>query len=131
MRRTLLRALVFAGAVVAVSLAIDLLLTVVYQGGPRQGRTREFLVFRSALHGATFVLTAIGATLGFALLQSYSITIKRIALLGGALGLFALGAVLTAVHIGGFRGISVLLLVASGLIAFFGGKLLGTKEAHA
>lgn len=129
MRKTLVRSLLFAGAVVGVSLAIDLL-SVLYQGGPAQGRGRQFLVFRAALHGATFVLTALGAATGFWFLRSYPITSARIASLGAALGLFTLSAALMAVRIGGFWGITAWLIAGSALVAFFGGKVLGNRETH-
>ena len=48
----LLRSLVFALGVVAASLALDLALTVLYQGDGAQGWGRQFFVFRMALHGA-------------------------------------------------------------------------------
>jgi hypothetical protein len=129
MKKTVLRSLAFAGAVVAVSLAIDLLFAVFYQGAPAQGRGKQFFMFRTALHGATFVLTAIGAAMGFAFLRSYSITSARILSLGAALGLFTLAAALTAIQVGGFRGIAFSLIVASALVSFFGGKVLGTRAA--
>jgi hypothetical protein len=130
MRKTLLRSLLFAGAVVAVSLTIDLLFAFFYQAGPMQGRGKQFFIFRTALHGATFVLTAVGATIGFAFVRSYSITNARIVSLGAALGLFTLAAALMAIRMGGFWGITVWLIAASALVSFFGGKMLGGREAH-
>jgi hypothetical protein len=130
MRKTVLRALAFAGAMVAVSLAIDLLLAVFYQEIPLRDRGRQFFVFRTALHGATFVLTALGAAVGFAFLRSYSIANARILSLGAALGLFTLAAALTAVQAGGFWGITAWLIVGSALVSFFGGRVLGSREAH-
>jgi hypothetical protein len=130
MRKTVLRSLVFAGAVTAVSLAIDLLLAVFHQEPPLQDRGKQFFIFRTALHGASFVLTAVGAAVGFAFLRPYSIANARIAALGAALGLFTLAAALTAVRIGGFWGITVALIVGSALVCFLGGKALGSTEAH-
>jgi hypothetical protein len=106
MLKTVLRSVVFAAAVVAVSLAVDLLLAVFYQGTPLQDRSKQFFIFRAALHGATFLLTAAGAAVGFAFLRSYSITHAR------------------------FWAITVWLIAGSALVAFFGGKVLGSREAH-
>jgi len=122
--------LVFAAAVAAVSLVVDLLFAVVYQGGPAPGRTREFLVFRSALHGATLVLTAVGAAAGFAFLRSYAISYARIVLLGAALGLVTVAAVLGALKVGGFWAVTAWLILSSGVVAYSGGMAFGTREAH-
>jgi hypothetical protein len=130
MRKTVLRSLAFAGAVVAVSLAIDLLLAVFYQETPLQDRGRHFFIFRTALHGATFVLTALGAAAGFAFLRRYSIAYARIVSLGAALGLFTAAAALTAIRVGGFWGITAWLIFGSALVSFFGGRALGSREAH-
>lgn len=130
MRRTILRALILAAAVVSVSLVVDLLYSVVHQGGPARGRTREFLVFRSALHGATLVLTAVGAAAGFAFLRSYAISNARIVLLGSALGLVTVAAVLGALKVGGFRAVAAWLVLSSGVVAYSGGMALGTQEAN-
>jgi hypothetical protein len=130
MRTAILRALLFAGAVVAVSVAIDLLMTVFYLGDPVLGRGRQFYVFRLAIHGASFVLTALGSAVGFAFLRAYSITNAHVCLLGAALGMFTLSAALMAVKTGGFLVVAVLLVVGSALVAHLGGKALGTRGAH-
>lgn len=133
MRKVILRTLLFAATVLAVSLITDMLFAVVYQGGPSRGGERAFLMFRLALHGATFVLTAIGAAVGFAFLRAYSIANARIAVLGAGLGLFTLAAVLTVMRFVGFWGVTAWLLVASALVAYSGGRFLGTtgaNEAH-
>lgn len=130
MRMTLLRSLAFAVAVLLVSLAGDLLVTVWVQGMPMHGWGRQFIVFRIALHGATFVFVAIGAMAGFALLRSHSMAISRVAFLGAAAGLFALAAVRTAVNTGSFKVITIALLVVSALICFLGGKVLGSAKAR-
>ena len=102
MRMTLLRSLVFAAAVLAVSVAGDLVMTILVQGMPIDSWGRQFIVFRIALHGATFVFVAIGAMAGFALIRLHTMAISRIAFLGAASGLFALAAVRTAVNTGSF-----------------------------
>lgn len=127
MRKTLLRALIFAAAVVAVSLALDLSLAV-YQGG--LASVRQFIVFRVALHGATLVFTAAGAAIGFVFLRSYSIPYARIAALGAALGLVSLAAATMAVRAGAYWGILAWLIGGSALVSFLGGKVLGKKEAE-
>lgn len=129
MRMTLLRSLVFAAAVLAVSLAGDLLVTAWVQGVPMQSWGRQFIVFRIALHGATFVFVAVGAMAGFALQRSHAIAVTRIACLGAAAGLFALAAVRTAVNTGSFKVITVALLIVSALVCFLGGKVLGHANA--
>ncbi|TAK84998.1 MAG: hypothetical protein EPO20_12490 [Betaproteobacteria bacterium] len=128
MGKTLLRSLVFAGAVVGVSLALDLLVTVLYQGGPVPGAGRRFIVFRTALHGATFVFTAIGAAIGFAFLGSHTISYGRIASLGAALGVVTLAAAIMGVRGGAYWAILGWLIVGSALVSFFGAKVLASKE---
>lgn len=130
MGKAILRALIFAGAVVAISMTTDFLFAVVYQGGPSRGGERAFLTFRTALHGATFVLTAVGAGVGFGLLRGLVIANARVALLGAGLGLVTLAAVLTAMRSVGFWGVTVWLVVASALAAHLGGKVLGTRSAQ-
>ena len=128
MRALLLRTLVFALAVTAASLAVDLVVTLVYQGGPPAGAARRFLVFRSALHGATLVLTAAGALVGFAALRSYAPDLRRVATLGAALGVFTLPALLAAYRAGGFRAMAAWLLLASLLVSGAGARLLGRRS---
>jgi len=125
MRITALRALIFAATVTAVSVVLDLAYAVLYHGGPSPGRTREFLAFRAALHGATLVLTAVGGAAGFALLRSHAITGARIAALGGGLGLVTLLALLAAFRVGGFWGMAIWLLAGSAIVAYIGGRMLG------
>jgi len=130
MRRTIVRALIFAGAVTAVSLAVDLLFSVFYQGGPPQGRTREFVVHRSALHGATLVLTAVGGLVGFAFARSYTVANGQVAALGACVGLVTLAALLVAFHYGGFRAMAVWLFLSSIAVSYAGTKLLGTRAVQ-
>ena len=127
MGKTLLRALIFGASVVAVTLAIDLV-AIAWQGGLGDGRGRQFLAFRGALHGATFVMAAAGALAGFAFLHAHAIADGWIAMLGAAFGVFAIAAVLGAVHRGAFAVAAALLPVAAGLLAYFGGKVLATTE---
>lgn len=122
-----LRSLIFALTVTAVSLAVDLLVSLGVQGGPPPGRTREFFVFRSALHGATFVLTAAGALAGFALMRRYRISVRRVTALGVVVGLLTLAALLTAMRLGGFRAMAAWLLVASIVVSSAGARLLGRR----
>lgn len=129
MRRTIIRALIFAVTLTAVSLAFDLVFTFFYQGGPPHGATRQFLVFRSALHGATLVLTAVGAAAGFAFLRSYAIANSRIATLAAFLGMINLAALLVAFQIAGFQAMALWLVLSSALASYFGGKILRTREA--
>jgi len=129
MRKAILRALLFSGAVLAVSVTTDALMTVFYVGDPVLGRERQFYVFRSAIHGASFVLTLLGSAAGFAFLRSCSIPGSRVVLLGAALGMFTLSAALIAVRTGGFLVVAVLLIAGSALVAYFGGKVLGTRGA--
>jgi hypothetical protein len=78
MRKTILRALIFAGTAAAVSLAVDFLLAIFYQGSPPATHRNDFLLIRAAIHGATLVLALFGATLGFVFLRSYAITTWRV-----------------------------------------------------
>lgn len=128
MGKTLLRPLAFAGAVAAVSLALDLFATVFYQGVPVPGSGRQFIVFRAALHGATFVFTALGAAAGFAFLRSYSIGYARIALLGAAFGMVTFAAAIAGVRLGAYWAILGWLIAGSALVCLFGAKVLGSKE---
>jgi hypothetical protein len=125
MRKTILRALIFAASVAVVSLVLDLLYAVFYQGGPVEGGAREFLTFRAALHGATLVLTTVGGAVGFAFLRSYAIANVHIAALGAGLGLVTRLALLAAFRIGGFWGMAIWLLAGSAIVAYAGGRLLG------
>ena len=131
MRRTLIRALVFALTLSAVSVAFDLLYTLFYLGGPPHGATRQFLVFRSALHGATLVLSALGALAGFAFVRAYSIANSRIATLAAFLGMITLAALLTAFQVGGFRAMALWLVLSSAAASYLGGRVLGTRAADA
>lgn len=128
MRKPVIRALVFAVTLTAASLTFDLLFTVVYPGGPPHGVTRQFIVFRSALHGATLVLSAVGALTGFAFLRSYSISNARIATLAAFLGVFTLAALLIAFQVAGFWTMALWLVLSSAVTSYFGGRLLGTRE---
>lgn len=120
-RQAVLRPLVFAGALVAVSVAVDLLLTVFTQ----TGRGERFFTFRLALHGATFVFSALGAAVGFAFLRGCTISGVRIASLGATLGLFTSAVAQAAVQAGGFWALTAWLVATSALVAFFGAKVLG------
>ena len=126
MRRTIIRALVFAVTLTAISLAVDLLFVVFHQGGPPHGGTRQFVVFRSALHGATLVLTAIGALTGFAFLRSYSIANARIVALAALLGIFTLAALFIAFQVAGFWAMALWLVLSSAVTSYVGGRALGT-----
>ena len=130
MRRAIIRALVFAVAVTAISLAFDLLFTMFYQEGPGHGVTRQFIVFRSALHGATLVLTAVGALLGFAFLRSYSIANTRIVTLAAFLGMITLAALSIAFQVAGFWAMALWLVLSSAVTSYVGGRVLGTRETH-
>ena len=130
MRRTFIRALVFAVTLTAVSLAFDLLFTVFYQGGPPHGATRQFLVFRSALHGATLVLTAAGALTGFAFLRSYAIANASIATVAAFLGMINLAALLVAFQIAGFWAMALWLVLSSAATSYIGGRVLGTRDVR-
>jgi len=130
MRKTVLRAFIFAGTVVVVSLAIDFLLAIFYQGGPPAEGREDFLRMRAVIHGATLVLTAVGAALGFAFLRSYAITTFRIAALGALLGVFALSGALVSFQAGGLWGIGAWLVLGSALVALIGGRVLGVRDAH-
>jgi hypothetical protein len=125
MRKTILRALIFAASVAVVSLVLDLLYAVFYQGVPVRGGAREFLTFRAALHGATLVLTAIGGAAGFAFLRSDAIANVDVAALGAGLGVVTLLALLAAFRIGGYWGMAIWLLAGSAIVAYAGGRLLG------
>lgn len=130
MRKSIIRALVFAVTLTAVSLAFDLLFTVFYHGGPPPGAARQFLVFRSALHGATLVLTAAGALIGFAFLRSYTIANSHIATLAAFLGMINLAALLVAFQIAGFWAMALWLLLSSAATSYIGGRLLGTPDVR-
>jgi len=126
MRRTIIRALVFAVTLTAISLAVDLLSVLLNQGGLPHGGARQFVVFRSALHGATLVLSAIGALMGFGFLRSYSIAIARIVALAALLGIFTLAALFVAFQIAGFWAMALWLIVSSAVTSYVGGRVLGT-----
>jgi hypothetical protein len=130
MRKTILRALIFSGTVAAVSLAIDFLLAIFYQGGPLAGDRSDFLQMRAIIHGATLVLGLIGAALGFVFLRCYAITTLRVVALGTVLGVFALSGVLVSFQAGGIWGGGAWLLLGSAAVALIGGRMLGVKEAH-
>jgi hypothetical protein len=121
MRQAVLRSLVFAGALVAVSVGVDLLLTVFTQAS----RGERFFMFRIALHGATFVFSALGAAAGFAFLRRCTISGVRIVSLGATLGLFTSAVAQAAVQVGGYWSLTAWLLATSALVSFFGGKVLG------
>ena len=130
MRKTVLRALIFAGTVVAVSLAIDFLWAVFYQGGPPAAGRDDFLLMRAAIHGATLVLTAVGAAVGFGFLRSYAITNLRVAALGILLGVFVLSGAIVSFQVGGLWAIGAWLVLGAALVTLIGGRLLGVREAH-
>jgi hypothetical protein len=119
--QAVLRSLVFAGALVAVSVVVDLLLTVFTQAG----RGERFFIFRVALHGATFVFSALGAAVGFAFLRRCSISGVRIAALGATLGVFSALVAQAAVQAGGYWALTAWLVATSALVSFFGAKVLG------
>lgn len=127
MRSAILRALVFAGAVTGASLAMDLVYTAFQQGAPYRGLTREFAVFRLALHGATLVMTLAGALVGFALARSCEVALARIATLGVFLGVATLAALLVAFRVAGFWGMAAWLLLSGALVSYAGARLLGTR----
>ncbi len=124
MGKSLLRALVLAAGVVAVSLALDLLVSLFY--GAQWGR--QFVVFRMALHGATFVFTALGAALGFAFVRAPPIAYARIALLGATLGVATFGVAMAGIRLGAYWAVLAWLIAGSALAAHFGAKVLGGKE---
>lgn len=122
MRKTVFRSLLFAAAVVAVSLVVDSLFTLL----TRAGTGGQFFVFRVALHGATFVFAAAGAAAGFAFLGGYSIRNAHIVSMGATLGLFTAAVALMAVEVGAYWSLTAWLLVTSALVSLLGGKVLGT-----
>jgi len=128
MRRTVVRALVFAVTLTAASLAVDLVSAVLHQGGLPHGVTRQALVFRGALHGATLVLSAAGALAGFAFLRSHSIGNARIAALAAFLGVFTLTALFVVFQFGGFRAMAAWLVLSSAVTSYVGGRALGTAQ---
>jgi hypothetical protein len=130
MRRTVIRGLVFAVTLTATSLAFDLLFTAFHQEGFPHGVTRQFIVFRSALHGATLVLTAVGALLGFAFLRSYSIANTRIVTIAAFLGMINFAALSIAFQVAGFSAMTLWLVLASAVVSYAGGRLLGTRGTH-
>jgi hypothetical protein len=127
MRVTMTRALLFAVTLTATSLAVDLLSAAFYQGGPPHGGTRQFFVYRSALHGSTLVLTAIGALIGFAFLRSYSIANARIVALAAFLGTLTLVALFIAFQVAGFWAMALWLVLSSAVTAYVGGRILGAR----
>jgi len=130
-RRTIVRALVFAATLTAASLAVDLLFVAFHHGGLPPGGTRQFIVFRSALHGATLVLSAAGALAGFAFLRSHTISNARIATLAAFLGVVTPAALLVAFKLGGFRGMALWLVLASAAASYAGGRALGAPRGSA
>ena len=129
MRATIVRALVFACAVAGASLTLDLLYTAFQHGAPYRGALREFLVFRSALHGATLVLTLAGALAGFALARSCEIALARIAVLGAFLGVATPAALLVAFRLAGFRGMAAWLVLSAAAVAYAGANGLGARDS--
>lgn len=128
MRSAIARALIFAAASLAVTLAIDLVLSLAYQQRLPEGGLRHFVAFRTALHGATFTLTALGSALGFALPGSTRISLRHAALLGAGFGAFALAATLTGVRLGGFAVIAIALVIGAAGVAYFGAKAIATAS---
>jgi hypothetical protein len=124
MRNAVARALIFGAAALAVSLAIDLVLSLSYPARLPPGGARHFVVFRTALHGATFTLTALGSALGFALPGANPISRLHVAMLGAGFGAFALAAALTGVRIGGFAMIAVLLVAGAAAVSYFGARAI-------
>ena len=124
MRSAIARALIFAGASLAVTLAIDTVMTLVYQRGPGEGGARQFLAFRTALHGATFAMSLLGAALGFAAYAPTRLANAHVALLGAGFGTFALAASLTGVRLGGFAVIAVVIVGGAAAVAYFGAKAI-------
>ncbi|HET9577955.1 MAG TPA: hypothetical protein VFP44_09025 [Usitatibacter sp.] len=124
MRSAIARALIFAGVTLAVTLAIDAVLSLLYQPAVPEGGLRRAIAFRTALHGATFTLTALGAALGFALPGAAAISRAHAALLGGGFGAFALAATLTGVRVGGFAVIALVLVAGAAAVAWFGARAI-------
>ena len=131
MRSTIARALVFAVALTAASLAVDLLFLAISHGGLPPGGARQFIVFRSALHGATLVLSAAGALAGFAFLRSHTISNARIATLAAFLGVVTPAALFVAFKLGGFRGMALWLILSSAVASYVGGRALGARSSSA
>ena len=119
-----MRALLFAVCSLAATLAIDLALSLFYRIGPAEGRMHEYIAFRTALHGATFTLTALGAALGFWLSRAARLDKVHVALLGGGSGAFALSATLTGLRAGAFAAIALVLVAGSTAVAYFGTRLI-------
>lgn len=128
MKEAVARALVFAACTLAATLLIDLALSLFYQAGPAEGRTRQFVAFRAALHGATFVLTALGAALGFAVSGVRHVATAHIAMLGAGFGAFALAATLTGVKLGGFAVIALVLVAGACAVAYFGARAIAAVD---
>src|SRR5574340_587974 len=113
MAKSLFRALVLAAGVVAVSLALDVLVALYYQAGAPQRWGRQFLVFRMALHGATFVFSLVGAWIGFAFVRAYAINYGRVAALGAALGGVTFAAAIAGIRLGVYWAILAWLIAGS------------------
>ena len=113
MSRVIWRALLFAVVAFALLLAIDALLSLVYQSPPTLENRKAYLLAHGAFHTAVLVLSALGAVAGFAFLRAH---LPRPALTVGLAAAFAIVTVMAgpgSLLLGGVAGLIAWLFLGS------------------
>ena len=82
----LARAIRFAAVAFAVVLAVDALLSLAFQSPPPAEHWSAFLAIHGTVHAAVFVLSTIGATVGFAALRGRLPSVKATMVVAVAYG---------------------------------------------
>ena len=130
MRGNVLRASTFAGITFLLMVMADVLTWGGYQGGHPESQRGELLWTHGAFHGGVLGLSMLGAFVGFMPVRRRFLPISRIVMLAVIFAIATFFAVVAAFQAGGIVAAAWWLLVGSLIIAFVGGRMLSSSQAH-
>ena len=115
----------FAVVAFLLVLAVDAVLSLVYQPPPTQANRNAFLAVHGTFHGAVLLLSSVGALVGFALVRQRLPTTRQTIFLAVAYGLTTVLAGVGSFMLAGSLGAAAWLVMGS--IAFALGSVVFTK----
>jgi hypothetical protein len=130
MRGNVIRALTFASVTFVLLVLADAAMWGGFQGAQPEAQHSELLRIHVAFHAAVLTLAFIGALIGFLPVRKRLLPIKGAVILAVIFSMLSFFAVIGAFQIGGIAAAGIWLVAGSATVAFVGGRMLSSPQAH-